>query len=567
MLQVSPTSVAGIFLLFLLLTAVSPQCRSGTDDECEENGDFVPGHHLAGEGIDITTLEKKGAKVLDMSQWQKPDGTCTLCQNPLLEGKPLQRLPLAAADWEAKVSCRRKLRTSLQESGMSVVQAAGSEVKNDWKVGLDVQVKPQVNVQVALAGSHSKMADFSADKSSQDKYTFTSHEVSCSYYRFRTGHYRPLTQHFKNAVRVLPPKYHHKSQLEYHQLIGTYGTHFITQLHLGGRVKDVTAVRVCETVLDGVSADEVKDCLSMEAAVSIGSGKGKFDATYQKCEEQKQKEGFKGSFHQMYRERHTEVVGGNSQIDLLFSDDQGTEGFKEWVEGLKSMPGLVSYSLEPIHTLVAKEDPRREGLRQAVSEYVREKAMWRNCTQPCPPGTQRSARDPCSCVCPSDGTTNSMCCSRQRGMAKLTVTIQRAHGLWGDHTTSTDAYIKLFFQSKEMRAETVWNNNNPVWNAHFDLGNIQIMGETSKLRVQVWDEDNKYDDDLLGSCDYTLQSGNLQNQICYLDHGRLDFQYHLVCGSYLGGPYCQDYIPQQPRYAGAQLQRKGTAGAMKQKTP
>ncbi|XP_053117687.1 perforin-1-like isoform X2 [Hemicordylus capensis] len=567
MLRVGTSSAAQILVFSLLLTAVSPQCRSGMDDECEENGDFVPGHHLAGEGIDITTLERKGANVLDMSQWQKPDGTCTLCQNPLLEGKPLQRLPLAVADWEAKISCQRNVRTSLQESGISVVRAEGTNVKNDWKVGLDVQVKPQVNVQVALAGSHSKMADFTAEKSSRDQYSFASHEVSCSYYRFRIGHRRPLNEHFRHAVKILPEKYHKSTQLEYRQLIGTFGTHFITQLHLGGRVREVTAVRVCETVLDGVNADEVKDCLSIEAAVSIGSGKGKADAAYQKCEEQKQKQRFKGSFHKKYNERQLEIVGGNSHIDLLFSDSQGTEIFKEWVEGLKSMPGLVSYSLEPIHTLVAKEDPRREGLRQAVSEYVRERAMWRNCTQPCPPGTQRSARDPCSCVCPSDGTTNSMCCSRQRGMAKLTVTIQRAHGLWGDYFTSTDAYVKVFFEKRMMQTSTVWNNNNPVWNTHIDLGNVQIMGETSKLRVQVWDEDNKWDDDLLGSCDVALESGEPKSKVCYLNHGRLDFKYHLVCGPHLGGQYCLDYIPQQPRYVGALLQRMGKADTEKPKTP
>ncbi|XP_062994502.1 perforin-1 [Elgaria multicarinata webbii] len=568
MLSASPSSAAFAPLLFLLfLPRVSPQCQAAEADECEEHEDFVPGHNLAGEGIDITTLERKGAKVLDMSQWQRADGTCTLCRNPMLEGKPLQRLPLAAADWEAKVSCQRKVHTSLQSNGIGVVQAAGSDVKNDWRVGLDVQVKPQTNVQVALAGSHSKTADFSVDKSSQDKYSFARHEVSCSYYSFRIGHHWPLTQHFKHAVKSLPKKYHRASLLEYRQLIGTYGTHFIRRLHLGGRVRDVTAVRECESVLYGVTADEVKDCLSVEASASIGDGKGKMDAAYKTCEELKNKKAFKGGFHQLYKERHTEIVGGDSHTDLLFSDDQNTEAFKQWLETLKSMPGLLSYSLEPIHTLVPKEDPKRESLRQAVSEYVTERALWRNCTQPCPPGTQRSARDPCSCVCPSDSTTNAMCCSRERGLGKLTVTIQRAHGLWGDYFTRTDAYVKVFYQGKESRTSTVWNNDNPVWQVHLDLGNIQVLGDTSKLLVQVWDEDNTYDDDRLGLCEKTLESGKPHNEVCYLNHGRLDFQYHLVCGSYLGGRYCLDYVAQQPKYVGALLQRKGKADPVKQKSP
>ncbi|XP_077170704.1 perforin-1-like [Paroedura picta] len=555
MLPANPTSALSVLLLFL--SGVSPKCQEYPEAACQEHEGFVPGHNLAGEGFDVTTLERKGASLLDMTQWEKPDGTCTLCQNPLLEEKPLQRLPLAAADWEVDVSCRRKLHSSLQESGLSVVQGAGADVKNDWKMGLEVEVKPEAHTQVTLAGSHSKMADFSLDKSGRDKYTFASHEVSCVFYKYRIGHHQPLSQHFRRALKVLPAKYHRPSWLEYHQLIETYGTHFITKLHLGGRVRDVTAIRECETALDGVSAEEVKDCLSVEASASIGGGRAKMDTAYEKCEEMRNKQSFKGSFHQTYTERHTEIVGGNSHADLLFSDDVSREAFQEWVEGLKTMPGLVTYSLAPIHTLVGREDPRRESLRQAVSEYVTRRALWRNCTQPCPPGTRRSAHDPCACACPNNGHTTSMCCSKQRGLAKLTVTIQRAHGLWGDHTTGTDGYVKVLFQGKESRTPTVWNNNDPVWNVHFDLGMVQLLGETSKLRVQVWDEDNRYDDDLLGTCEESLQSGERREKLCYLNHGRLDFQYHLVCGPYLGGQHCMEYTPQQPQYEGEFLQRMG----------
>ncbi|XP_060636160.2 perforin-1-like [Anolis sagrei] len=566
MLKMSPTSAAAVcFLLLLFCTCVSPQCRTAMEDECQDHQDFVPGHGLAGVGFDITKLERKAAKVLDMSKWQKEDGTCILCQNPLMDGKPLQRLPLAVADWEAKVECQKNLRSSIQVSGISVIQGAGSNVNNDWKVGLDVQVKPQTNVQVALAGSHSKIADFSMEKSSQDQYTFVSHEVSCSYYSLRVGHRRKLTEHFTHALKNLPPKYNHGTRLEYRQLIGTYGTHWITHLRLGGRMKDVTATRVCETVLDGVTADEVKDCLSLEASASIGNSKA--DASYKTCQELKKKQNFKGSFHNTYKERHTEVVGGKSHMDLLFSSDQNTESFKEWVEGLKSLPDLLSYSLEPIHTLVPKDHPQRETLRQAVSEYVTERVLWRNCTHPCPPETTRSPRDPCSCVCHSNGLTDSMCCSRKRGQGKLTVTIQRAHNLWGDYITSTDAYVKVFYQGKQSQTSTIWNNNNPIWKSHFDLGIVQVLGETSKLKIQVWDEDNRYDDDLLGSCDFTLQAGKPVSTVCYLNHGSLLFQYQLVCGPYLGGPYCLDYAPQQPKYAGALLQRKGKADSVTPRAP
>ncbi|XP_074854428.1 perforin-1-like [Carettochelys insculpta] len=530
-------------LLFLiLLPGVSTHCHTVTAEECQENTAFVPGHNLAGEGIDVTTLERKGAYLVDTSHWQRKDGTCTLCQNPLLEGQ-LQRLPLAVVDWRVNVSCRKKLSSAVKESALGVVRAAGAVVQNDWKVGLEVTVKPDAKNQVALAGSHSKLAEFSTEKSQQDKYSFTSHEVSCKYYQFRVTQNPPLTSHFTRALRNLPEDYTSSSRLEYHQLINTYGTHYVSRLKLGGRTRDVTAVRICEAALDGVTADEIKDCLSLEASVSIGGGKGSAQAAFSQCEEQKKKKNFKHTFHETYSERYTEVTGGQHHADLLFSEAQDGGTFSAWMESLKDSPDLVSYSLAPIHTLVEQEDPKWEALRQAVSEYITERALWRNCTQSCPPGTQRSARDPCSCVCPGDSSTNTMCCSRERGQGKLTVTVERATNLWGDSTTRTDAYVKVSFQDREVRTETVWNTDNPVWGVHLDLGLVRVS-ETSQLRLQVWDEDNGYDDDLLGTCDEPLHAGEGRRRVCYLNHGRLDFRYNLVCGPSLGGPHCWDYAPQ-----------------------
>ncbi|KAG6926587.1 perforin 1, partial [Chelydra serpentina] len=176
-----PRFGAFIPLSLFIFPGASSHCHTGTAEECEEHTAFVPGHNLAGEGIDVTTLGRKGAYLVDTSHWQRLDGTCTLCRNSLLEGQ-LQRLPLAAADWREKVSCRRKISSAVKESAIGVVRAAGAVVQNDWKVGLEVEVKPSVNTQVTLAGSHSKLAEFSSEKSQQDKYSFTSHEVSCAYY-------------------------------------------------------------------------------------------------------------------------------------------------------------------------------------------------------------------------------------------------------------------------------------------------------------------------------------------------------------------------------------------------
>ncbi|XP_075782205.1 perforin-1-like [Pelodiscus sinensis] len=538
----------GTFLLLLLsiFPGASSHCQTYTANECKKHTAFVPGHSLVGEGIDVTMMERKGAYLVDSSTWQHPDGSCTLCKNQL-QGGQLQRLPLAAVDWRVRVSCRRKLSSSVQQSGMGMMESAASAVQNDWKVGLDVPVKPKVNVQVNLAGSHSKLADFVVEHSRMDKYSFLSHEVSCSYYWFRVSETPPLTSHFTEALENLPEQYDSNSKVEYQQLISNYGTHYVSQVQLGGRARDVTAVRVCEAALSGLTTEEIKDCLSAEAAVSIGPGS--VHGGYSKCEEEKKKGTVRGSFHEMYQERHVEVEGGHSTTDVLFSG-KGTKDFSAWIESLKSSPGLVSYSLKPIHSLVEQDDSKQEALKRAVSEYILERALWRNCTKSCPPGTQRSAHDPCSCVCSGSAETNGMCCSQERGLGKLMVTVKKASGLWGDQFSDTDAYVKVFFESREMRTRTVRENNSPYWNVHLDFGTVRLTSN-SKIRVQVWDED-KGNDDLLGSCDIPLESGGPHQKDCYMNHGRVWFQYSLLCGPHLGGRSCSDYVSQPPRQSTAQ---------------
>ncbi|XP_006037610.1 perforin-1 [Alligator sinensis] len=534
-------------LLLLLVPMTAPHCHQATEDECEEHTAFVPGHGLVGEGFDITTLARKGAYVVDVGRWERPDGTCTLCSNTLQDGD-LQRLPLAMADWRIQVSCKSLVASSLHRSAVEVANEACTAVENDWRVGLEVDVPSKGSAHVAVAGSRSKMAEFSAAKAQEDKYSFASHEVSCQYYRFRIAHQPPLSPHFTRAIRDLPRDYTPASHVEYHNFIAIYGTHYLTNVHAGGRIRDITAIRTCQTALDGLTADEVKDCLEVEAAVSTGSETAKVEAASKMCREQRQKENLKTSFHEAYRERHTEIIGGHDHIDLLFSNRQDASAYTSWLEGVKANPGLLSYTLAPLHILVKKEDPRRKALQRAVSKYIHGRALWRNCTQPCPPGTQRSARDPCSCVCPGDDVANTMCCSKKRGLGKLEVTIKRGQGLWGDYFSRTDAYVKVFYLEKLLQTSTVNNNDNPTWNIRLDFGAVTVT-VASKLRVQVWDEDNGWDNDLLGTCDELVVAGASQQKTCYLQHGKLEYQYQLQCGPSLGGDKCQDYVPQPPGVA------------------
>lgn len=356
-------------------------------------------------------------------------------------------------------------------------------------------------------------------------------------------HSPPLHPEFKRAVRDLPPHFNASTEPDYRRLISNYGTHFIRSMELGGKIFALTALRTCELALGGLTADEVGECLAVEAEVTIGSCASS-SSEFKACEEKKKQHKMTASFHEAYQERYSTVVGGHhsAMADLLFGKHAAPEQFSAWVSSLVDRPGLVDYTLEPLHQLLKKPDPRREALRQAVSKYVMDHARWKDCSRPCPLGQQKSPHDPCRCMCHGSAVTNQDCCPRQRGLAHLEVMNFKATGLWGDIFTSTDAYLKVFFGGQELRTGTVWNNNNPKWMTQLDFGDV-VLVSGGPLRVQVWDQDNGWDDDLLGTCDQTPKSGP-QKVTCNLHHGHLEFFYKATCLPHLTGESCLQYAPQ-----------------------
>ncbi|XP_066487011.1 perforin-1-like [Tiliqua scincoides] len=434
-----------------------------------------------------------------------PAVDCTVCENPLLEGKPLQRLPLIMSDWKAHTPCQQNVEHSVQQSVIGVAEGwAALEVKNDWRHELDLKISPRDKVQWALAGSHSEAIQRCIQKNSVDKYMFLLHHITCSHYKFRIGKDRFLSKHFENQVKNLPEKYDSSSKPDYFDLIRSYGTHFVTEMDMGVRARFLSAVPVCLAVLEGTTASDISRCLAIDLGLALSFDGVKNSPDFLMCKEKKKNPNFYNALQLM-----TEEIWG----DFYFYNSI------EWIKNTKSWPALLSYSLEPLHTLVDKADPRREGLRQAVSQYVRERALWRNCTKPCPPGSQPSASDFCSCECPNNNFTTSMCCAPKRGLAKLTVTIERAEDLWGDLITRSDGYVSVSFQKRRMCTHTVWNNNNPSWNVILDFGVVQLNKDFNKLEVEVWDQDFGWNDNLLGHCSQALKSWKYESATCYLDLG------------------------------------------------
>ncbi|XP_058508691.1 perforin-1-like [Solea solea] len=514
-------------------------CTEGTPKQCKD-AEMAPGTNLAGEGFDITTMERKGAFVLDMNQWQRKDKTCVLCSNPFVENKQ-QKLPLSVVDWRSKQLCSMKVSSKLHKSSESVVSSSTSSIENNWQINLDVGVLNK-GASLMLAGTHSKLADYSMAKSKNDKFSFTSQGIFCEYYSYRvsTTHH---TKHrdFRKAVKNLPKHYCPESKEQYYRLINDFGTHYITKVKLGGSIQSVTSIRQCQASLQGLSAEEVQMCLEVEASGSTAVVTAKSQMKH--CKNDVEKSDSKSSFSDLFSDRFTEIKGGQTtEFDLLFSADKNPSAFKEWLNTLPQFPDIISYSLDSLHELLPPKSPVHKNLRSAISHYILERGLWRNCSNPCQGGIKSDPRNPCVCQCHNNPAVNSDCCPSRKGMARVIITVQRGFGLWGDTTTATDAYVKVFFNGKMLQQSRVINNhNNPHWGMVVDL-QAQDLSSGQKVRFEVWDEDNKWDDDLLGECEQNLTPG-VKEDVCALQHGRLFYKLEMTCAPSLTGNSCREYKP------------------------
>ncbi|XP_041790089.1 perforin-1-like [Chelmon rostratus] len=536
--------MARLWHLMLLCWAWSPLCLPssvsfiGAPQECK-TAHFVPGYNLGGEGFDIVTMERKGAYVIDTETWKLGNDTCRLYRNSYMNGEK-QKVPAAVVDWRNLPRCSLKVSSTIYDSVETLVNDSTSSVSNDWKIGLDIPVDPSVTVGVGLGGSHSKESTFGMQKSKQDRYTFFRHSVNCNFYRYRLATNPPLSQEFESAVESLP-SYSPQAEQLYRSLIDTYGTHYITQVFLGGEIKAITFIKTCTATMNGLSATEVSDCLSVEASATFASS-ASIKAMYEHCQAKKKKLNSIQNFSSMFNERYTEVIGGNiNGADVLFEGQSNPSIYNSWLNSLKNTPDVVRYNIKPLHTILPRGHRARTGLKQEVEKYIKKNAVLKKCSESCKIGHRSSKRDPCACVCNSNQNIKSNCCPAGKGLATLKVFKLYAQGLYGDMWTQTDGSVQVTYGDQVKRTVIISNNDNPIWPETFEFGPITINMK-NRLRFNVYDEDSYWDSDPLGECSFDLRRGEVTDS-CMLNHGTFFFSYIVECAPSLGGQQCQEYIP------------------------
>ncbi|XP_073714054.1 perforin-1-like [Misgurnus anguillicaudatus] len=513
----------------LLLMIISGEDELGTTKECE-NAPFVPGHNLGGEGFDVVTMKRKGSYVINTENWDLGNGTCKLKRNRYMNGVK-QKLPAAVVFWRTFRKCSMKVSSQVFESSESVVSDSSSALSASWKVGLNVKL-----VGGSVGGTHSREAKFAMTKSKEDKYSFTKHEVACSFYRYQVAQKPPLHQEFLEAVKSLPKFY---DATAYRSLISTYGTHFIKDVKLGGKMKAITAIKTCQATMSGLTDTAVKDCLDVEASGIIKGVNVAAETHF--CKEKKKKMGASQKFSNIFSERQTEIIGGNiNGEDLLFSGSSHPNSLNNWLKSLKTLPDIVHYTLKPLHLILSERDPVRNGLKKAVEAYINENSLKKVCSKPCASGRRCSARDRCVCVCRPSQILKSNCCPPQKGLATLKVFSLYANGLYGDVCGKTDGFVIVKFGRQFKPTRVIHNNDNPRWRGSFHFGPINFF-MANRLYFEVYDADN-WSNELLGKCSFNLRSG-VVTDTCVFKYGTFFFTYKVQCAPSLEGPRCNNYKP------------------------
>ncbi|XP_078506685.1 perforin-1-like [Lissotriton helveticus] len=446
-----------------------------------------------------------------------------------------------------------KATSKLHESSTSLKLSQKESITNDWKVGLSVSV-----VSIAVGGSHSRLSQFAEQRSSSAKYSYISQEVLCTYYRYRIKSCPDVTEEFNKMLKSLPSRYNSYTKAAFRQLIDVYGTHYIRQATLGGRIKDVTAIKTCEVTLGGVTKSGVKDCLNAEVGVSTGGTVSLgISTSVSHCQSRARSQFHSNTFSEKFHDRFSEVIGGDEDkdADLLFPNQnvgnrKQKQSIQSWISSLKGNPDIVEYTLSPLHLVMCSQGPVRENLKAAISEYILEQQTRDKCPS-CPRGSRVTRRGrECTCSCPSSSFMNSECCPSKKGAGELTVYVIDGNELRGDSfglsTGQSDAYVMVSVKgtSNSQRTQTIDNNNNPRWYYRMHFGMVSLLSYL-EMKLIVYDQD-WFSSRNTGECKIQLDrvSTGFISEKCYVTKGgHIRYKYKLECAPGLGGSKCSELSP------------------------
>ncbi|XP_074414310.1 LOW QUALITY PROTEIN: perforin-1-like [Zonotrichia albicollis] len=311
---------------------------------------------------------------------------CTRC--------PPRRVPSAIGGWRSGRRCRRQSRVAAGASAVGT--AVTSSVTKGWSFG--VSWGRGRGLGVLGEGSQSRVAQEGLRWQRQDRSALSWQELVCTFYWtwLEPSAARPSPS-FLRAVRSLPPHFTPATAGLYAELVSGWGTHAVVAARLGGRLRTLTAVRLCRAAMAGVGAQEAS--LPADGADLRPGRRGPSGPRAGRPARPPRATSASASSSASGCSRWTAALTATATWP-----SGGPQDFGRWLKGVPAAPAVVEADLWPLDALVPRSDPRRRSLRAAIRSYVAAKALRVNCS--CGRSGQQGDRlsdhlsdHPCHCPC------------------------------------------------------------------------------------------------------------------------------------------------------------------------
>jgi hypothetical protein len=165
-----------------------------------------------------------------------------------------------------------------------------------------------------------------------------------------------LTTEVQQAIAALPSSFSSDTQGAFFRFFDRYGTHYVSQVKVGGRLYYYVAV--AKSFLKNTEKIGTDVTLEFNALLVSGKAQSKAEwSTLTKAWTQN-------------RTVHIEAVGGAPDTLLLAApefDDNRSAIFSKWVDSIKSDPATIDFELRPITALFPAE--QSEVIEQAMNAY------------------------------------------------------------------------------------------------------------------------------------------------------------------------------------------------------
>jgi hypothetical protein len=306
---------------------------------------LVPGSGVIGWGFDIFGAYDASSAKSQLFALQKSNSTYQMPGTDKVYAVP--------GNTDLAVVGRGKTRTYFFETRLALQTHFAQEAGLSGKASLEFG---------SFSGEWNENFNISASSESSYVYALMSSHYTNYSLRLTGQDQAALTEAAQADLGQLPPQFTTENQQQFFDFFGKYGTHFVSEVTVGGKLYYWFAVL---KTFSSASV-EIKDNAKLEFdALFVADGKAKskldWDATA------------KGWFNS--RQVTIDVVGGTPgdlNIDApSFGENRGTQ-YTDWFDSISQFPVPIGFGLRPVYEILSidKQQAMQDAMNACLTRNV-----------------------------------------------------------------------------------------------------------------------------------------------------------------------------------------------------